>query len=131
MLSAANDTEDSFTIGAAGTVVGVVCDAKTEYSNNLCSVGCASNTIYFKSYTTCAEATLSWADTFTGNMKVGEDVSNPASLSDAAAGSITYESSDPSVIEVDGNTLRVLKSGTATITASAAFIISLVIGVPK
>ena len=116
----ANDTEDSFTIGAAGTVVGVVCDAKTEYSNNLCSVGCASNTIYFKSYTTCAEATLSWASTFDGSMKVGDDVTNPASLDNAAAASsISYTSSNPDVISVNGTTLTALKSGTATITASA------------
>ena len=116
----ANDTEDSFTIGAAGTIVGVVCDAKTEYSNNLCSVGCASNTIYFKSYTTCIEATLEWADTFDGSMKVADVVTNPASLdNEEAANSISYTSSNPDVISVNGTTLTALKSGTATITASA------------
>ena len=116
----ANDTEDSFTIGAAGTVVGVVCDAKTEYGNNLCSVGCSSNTIYFKSYTACIEATLEWADTFDGSMKVADVVTTPASLdNEEAANSISYTSSNPDVISVNGTTLTALKSGKATITASA------------
>ncbi len=68
----------------------------------------------------CTPTTLSWANTFTGNMKVGEDVSNPASLSDAAAAnSISYTSRNPDVISVNGTTLTALKSGKATITASA------------
>ena len=79
-----------------------------------------AKTIYARFTQSCNTATLSWANTFNGSMKVGDDVTNPASLDNAAAASsISYTSSNSEVISVNGTTLTALKSGTATITASA------------
>lgn len=79
-----------------------------------------AKTIYARFTQSCNTATLSWSNTFNGSMKVGDEVTNPASLDNAAAASsISYTSSNPDVISVNGTTLTALKSGTATITASA------------
>ena len=60
--------------------------------------------------------TIAWDSQYDENMNVGGtlDVSATASTGQ----SVTYASSDPSVISVSGNTLTALKEGVATITAS-------------
>ena len=110
---------NTFTATAAGTytVTATITYNPRGYSS-LTSTVTASTTITVKE--SCITATLSWASTFDGSMKVGDEVTTPASLDNAAAASsISYTSSNPDVISVNGTTLTALKSGKATITASA------------
>ena len=56
---------------------------------------------------------ITWKENLTP-MSRGENVENPAS----SPVTLVYESSDPTVVDVEGNTLKPLKKGTATITAA-------------
>ncbi len=54
------------------------------------------------------------------NLNVNDEIASGASLSPAAAGSLTYTSSNPSVAIVENGTIKALAAGTATITVSFA-----------
>ena len=60
--------------------------------------------------------TIAWDSQYDENMNVGGTLVVSATASTGQ--SVTYASSDPSVISVSGNTLTALKEGVATITAS-------------
>ena len=60
--------------------------------------------------------TIAWDSQYDENMNVGGTLVVSATASTGQ--SVTYASSDPSVISVSGNTLTALKEGLATITAS-------------
>lgn len=60
--------------------------------------------------------TIAWDSQYDENMNVGGTLVVAATASTGQ--SVTYASSDPSVISVSGNTLTALKEGVATITAS-------------
>ena len=67
---------------------------------------------------TVAPANPEWGDTW--QLKVWDEVGIGATLTPAEAGSLSYSSSDESVVKIEGGKIKAVGAGTATITVSFA-----------
>ena len=65
---------------------------------------------------TVAPANPEWGDTW--QLKVGDEVGIGATLTPAEAGSLSYSSSDESVVKIEAGKIKAVGAGTATITVS-------------
>ena len=94
--------------------------AAGEYSGTITiSDGTSSATISVSGVGVKKTQTIAWAEALNGDsptLPIGKKISSPAN----AQTEITYSVENDTIISIDGNTLTALKTGTTTITATAA-----------
>ena len=106
-------SKDSYAVGVPLTVKYAHTAAGTHNATLRISDGVTTKDIALTGTTNKVTPAITWKENLSP-MSRGENVTDPAE----AIVELVYTSSDPTVVDVEGNVLKPLKKGTATITAS-------------